>query len=346
MNLLSLTVAMAVLGATPESTAPDVPRVRQSAQRGLDFLAEQGVPWLKANECSGCHHMPTALWSSNEARRHGFRLDSEMEPDKLALRNTRPFFVKTVKQVSDGNQKDLGDPAHAKRLPWTAMVYAIFAVGSTEKLEPERGEQLEKMVRTWIEFQDADGSWPIKKWGGPTKAPIYDSHEANTLWSVLALAAAEKTKLDKDLVARSRERALAWLARTKPGDSHQVLALRLLVTTKYGKASEKEAYLKQMLAGQKTDGGWSWKKDQPSDALATGQALYALREAGLKPDDPVLHRARNYLLQKQDKKAGCWRLISGNVTYWTTTWATIALMRSLPEEPKPQTSRVEKPPVK
>jgi hypothetical protein len=215
------------------------------------------------------------------------------------------------------------------------MVYAIFAVGSTEQLEPERTEQLEKMVATWIEFQDADGSWPIKKWGGPTKAPIYDSHEVNTLWSVLALGAAEKKKLDKDLVARSRDRALAWLAKTKPGDSHQVLTLRLLISTKYGKASEKDAYLTQLLAAQKTDGGWSWQKDRPSDALATGQSLYALSVAGMKPDDPVINRARNFLFQKQDKKAGAWRLLSPNVTYWTTTWATVGLMQSLPEERKP-----------
>ena len=43
---------------------------------------------------------------------------------------------------------------------------------------------------------------------------------------------------------------------------------------------------------QNADGGWSQANDMASDVWATGQALYALAHAGIKPDDPVIRKPR------------------------------------------------------
>ena len=50
---------------------------------------------------------------------------------------------------------------------------------------------------------------------------------------------------------------------------------------------------------QNADGGWSQAADMPSDAWATGQALYALAHAGPGPDDAAIVRGCDFLLATQ-----------------------------------------------
>ena len=61
-----------------------------------------------------------------------------------------------------------------------------------------------------------------------------------------------------------------------------------------------QSLAKAILAGQRPDGGWAQLPTLNSDALATGQAVYALRvAAGLKNTEPALDRARRFLLTSQ-----------------------------------------------
>jgi len=46
---------------------------------------------------------------------------------------------------------------------------------------------------------------------------------------------------------------------------------------------------------QRDDGGWSQLSSLQSDAYATGQALFALHESGMKTTDPVYKRECNSL---------------------------------------------------
>jgi hypothetical protein len=60
---------------------------------------------------------------------------------------------------------------------------------------------------------------------------------------------------------------------------------------------------------QNADGGWSQTKDMASDAWATGQALYALAHAGIKPDEPVIKRGHAFLIRMQ-RSDGSWPMVS------------------------------------
>jgi hypothetical protein len=77
-----------------------------------------------------------------------------------------------------------------------------------------------------------------------------------------------------------------------------------------------------------------------SDAWATGQALYALAHAGLKPTDPTIARAHAFLIQSQ-REDGSWPLTSrpkspGDegasnlipITGAGSAWAVLGLTRS------------------
>lgn len=76
-----------------------------------------------------------------------------------------------------------------------------------------------------------------------------------------------------------------------------------------------------------------------TDALATGQALYALGTAGAGGDDPAVRRGWYYLAAAQQKD-GSWLVQSRNpnahppvISYFATDWATLGLVRTLPAAP-------------
>jgi hypothetical protein len=175
---------------------------------------------------------------------------------------------------------------------------------------------------------------------------------------------------DKAL-AQARDKALAWLESVEPGQPgaargtiyegkptgnpdtlNERLVLRLLVARKFGKPGNADQILKELLARQAADGGWSANPEvhQPSDAFATGQSLYALCLAG-SGDEKVkaaVERACKFLVAKQEKdgswlvpttafhtpstKPGRDKRTDPVYAYWGTAWATLGLLHTLPAE--------------
>ena len=89
---------------------------------------------------------------------------------------------------------------------------------------------------------------------------------------------------------------------------------------------------------QNADGGWSQVAGRPSDALATGQALYALGTVGTPGTDPAVRRAWSFLLDAQQGD-GSWRVetrvpkgTDPVISYYGSGWAVLGLMRTLPEK--------------
>jgi squalene-hopene/tetraprenyl-beta-curcumene cyclase len=141
----------------------------------------------------------------------------------------------------------------------------------------------------------------------------------------------------------AQERALAWLSGQPTDEETQYHALRLLLDARLSRAQDElKQSIEWLRAHQREDGGWGQSPDMLSDAFATGQAVYALRVAGIAADDPAIQRAREFLTKTQIAD-GSWPMVSrpnatstkgaGNlepITYAATAWATIALSRSQP----------------
>jgi hypothetical protein len=86
--------------------------------------------------------------------------------------------------------------------------------------------------------------------------------------------------------------------------------------------------------------------DRPaSDPFTTGQVLYGLRYLGRDGSDPVVQKARQYLLKTQGDN-GIWTVPMKTIsatkkdntkdgdavyTYWGTSWAAIGLLETLPD---------------
>jgi hypothetical protein len=72
--------------------------------------------------------------------------------------------------------------------------------------------------------------------------------------------------------------------------------------------------VKELISQQRPDGSWGQSEHLPSDAWATGQALWALHEAGMTSGDPVYRRAVDYLLRTQ-KEDGTWFVVSRSFAF-------------------------------
>jgi squalene-hopene/tetraprenyl-beta-curcumene cyclase len=120
-------------------------------------------------------------------------------------------------------------------------------------------------------------------------------------------------------------------------------------------SQQKQAIIDEMLAKQRSDGGWSlssvaltwrdlnleslfgkWKRDDgtpqevQSDALATGFVLFALEKAGVPCQQSQLQHGLDWLVRRQDRTDGSWtayslnkrRVPSSNVGRFMTDAAT------------------------
>jgi squalene-hopene/tetraprenyl-beta-curcumene cyclase len=86
--------------------------------------------------------------------------------------------------------------------------------------------------------------------------------------------------------------------------------MRLVLWKRLGRPAEEwEPLTRRIKERQNIDGGWSQAKDMASDAWATGQALYALAHAGIKPNASAISRAHAFLIKTQHEN-GSWPMTS------------------------------------
>ncbi len=114
-------------------------------------------------------------------------------------------------------------------------------------------------------------------------------------------------------VTRAIGRARDWLASAK-GEVTEERAFRLLglAWAEVGEEALKTA-ARELLALQRSDGGWSQEPSLESDSYATGEALTALLESGMAAaDDPAVRRAVEFLLRTQ-LQDGSWYVKSRSV---------------------------------
>lgn len=157
---------------------------------------------------------------------------------------------------------------------------------------------------------------------------------------------------NSEALPKARDKALGWLRSqepTKPDDLNEKLVVRLLIARRFGTKEEAGDRLKELLARQNADGGWSAdpSRRQPSDAFATGQSLYAigLGGPGAAGETAAIERAVGFLSALQ-KEGGSWfvpttafhppagserdHATDEVYTYWGTAWATLGLLHTLP----------------
>jgi hypothetical protein len=113
--------------------------------------------------------------------------------------------------------------------------------------------------------------------------------------------------VDKTAYAKSIQLAATWIGEYRPSTNYD-LAWRLQGLVWGGKS--KDAILKarrDLLALQRSDGGWSDIPSMESAAYTTGLAMISLQSSGLLVSDPAYQRGVEYLLNTQ-LEDGSWHV--------------------------------------
>jgi hypothetical protein len=321
-----LPAALTLLAATAGAAEPATPTrdVKTAVRDGLDFLAQESLDWKDTRGCASCHHAPMAIWALSEAKALGYAVDDE------ALATLTKWVVARNDPAKLFPPKAPGKEVVVNQAP---LLLALgFEAGDVRPGE----DGVKRMLAAVIEGQGEDGSWKlVNPW-----RPIGSSPEVMTTLALLSLTAANAPDMGEPGKA-ARVKGMKWLEGQPPGDDAQALALRLLLWKRLGRTSADWSPLVDRLRKpQNRDGGWGQEKQAGSDAFATGQALYALTEAGVKPGDEAVRKAQSFLTRTQGED-GSWPVASrpnprdgkpaknlAPITNAGTAWAVLGLARS------------------
>jgi squalene-hopene/tetraprenyl-beta-curcumene cyclase len=324
--IAALVVSVLPAVASAQDGRPNRADVDAAVGRGLGFLVKDAQAWKKEHNCASCHHASLVICAMQEARQFGRTVD---EPVLAEL-------TKWVAESGDG-KFGLARPAEAPKAASPKAIYFALALGADPKPDEAPQKGLKALLKTVVSEQTENGSWSA--WPG-TRPPIFGtSDESLTALATLAVLPAAAAG-DKEAKA-ARDKGVKWLAETKTDGDPQSAALRLVLWTRLGRPAEEwEPLVKSIKDRQNADGGWGQTRDMASDAWATGQALYALAHAGVKPDEAAVARGQVFLVKAQ-REDGSWPMTSRPtapggegatslipITGAGSAWAVMGLTRS------------------
>lgn len=323
--------------ASESALAAESVRTRQrTIERAVAFLTDDAAKWRKERGCATCHHGTMTVWALSEARNQGFELSEDYLSE--AVRWTKGRFVPNLSKPRD------------PRPGWSLVsVPAIYLGVMSQNLPILSRDEIHLVSSHLARHIEGDGSWamPPPLNGAP---PIWESPETLALWAWLAWEPHAPADPQEAETARvNREKAAAWLRDASPTGTTQATMLRLLLATRMGQDQQQvQSGIDQLLQTQNTDGGWRQVPELPSDAFATGQALYALSFAGVAHERPEIGRAISFLVGTQ-REDGSWPMTSHNhpgvtstrdpirnpvpITYFGSAWAALGLVRFVAPPP-------------
>jgi N-acyl-D-amino-acid deacylase len=333
-------MALALAGGTPapageptKAPAATPEQGRKAVERGLSFLIADAAAWRKERQCATCHHGTLTVFALCEAKSQGYTVAGD------TLADITTWTKERIKDI---------DKPRDTRPGWsmvsTPALYLDVMALAVPKQEAISADEQRRIAGHLLRHQEADGSWAWSSAPAQNRPPPhFESDEVATLLASLALAPYAAADA-KDSAARiAREKAATWLTKTKPTDTTQAAALWLVVKAKSSEpAKTLPADIDAFLARQNADGGWGQLKDVPSDAYATGQSLYYLALAGVKPDRAEVRRGVSFLVSNQ-KADGSWPMTPranpgakpakniAPITHLGSAWATLGLARSVPK---------------
>ena len=301
------------------------PDAGRSVEKSVALLQRTSTEFFKQSGCVGCHHQPITAFAVNAARAAGFRVDD------AAAREQLDTMKVGSQQFQEGMLQRIDGPAGPDIS--TATLLGMAHAGYNSDLVTD------SLVCNIAAQQHSDGSWALR---GVSRAPMEESNIGRTTWAVRVLKLwgppGRKAEFDKRIA-----RARAWITEAKPRTTDD-LTMRLLGLQWSGAGKpEIQTAARALMAQQRPDGGWGANPNLASDAYATGESLYALRESASVPvTDAVYQRGVKYLLDTQYED-GSWYVRSRAPKFqpyfqsgfpydhdqWisstATAWATVAL---------------------
>jgi ankyrin repeat protein len=281
------------------AVAPSPKTPEQAVAASLPLLQHSMQVFAAGTACASCHQEGLGRIATGLAHERGFAIDAALDQAQTKrifgmLTERRPVFSRAVEDPHV--LKAISDDAMGEITPFSSYILgglAAHAVPANSTLAAE--------AVVLARQQATDGGWKFFIHRVPMQSSRF-TMTALALRAVRAYAPADRASEMAGRMARAKHWLLTTAA-TTPEDQ----AMRLLGLKWAGAGlDEREKAIRALRASQRPDGGWAQLASLPSDAYATGQALFALNQAGELPvTDPAYRRGTAFLLRTQDDD-GSW----------------------------------------
>ena len=298
---------------------------REAAQRGLDWLQQAATDWgTQHSGCFGCHVQAQVLMGQAVALHNDYRVSMPAMDALLDLMHKA--------QTPEGT---LGSNHELTSAGFAAMAFAESAEATGKTSDPA----LFKAADYVLNVQNKDGSIPEDY----REPPIVQGQFILTGNALVAFEWAAAHSRDPKY-RQAADRALTWMAGNEPVATQDAV-FKIVAVYHYGTPEQKRAAwsaVEWLAAEQQTDGGW---KEVPaiegSNAFATGQVLYAFKQAGVSVRSEMFRRGVDYLLKSQVSEPpaefGSWKAVHTQSQFKSvfapTMWAVIGLAGAYGTEP-------------
>ena len=290
-------------------SAADEPMAEKfSLAKAAESLDRTSLIWTRQHKCGCCHVNYPFLMTRGALK----------DVPSPALAEVRKFFEDRVARW-DADAKD-AQPKLIEVVA-TAAALAVNDAQTTGRLHPLTRKALDLM---WA-AQRKDGAWDWKKCNWP---PFESDDYYGAVLAAVGTGFAPDDYARSDAAKDGLAKLRAYLKATPPPNLHHTAWLLWASAKLDGLMTpdERQTAVHQLLAAQRTDGGWSlgslgngWVNhkgdkldpDAPSDGYGTGLVLHALRQAGVAASHEAVQRGKNWLRTHQ-RASGRWFTASPN----------------------------------
>lgn len=329
MLALGTFLAITLLAAAPDSTSTSA-SARNAVEKSLPFIEKEGLRWKTERKCASCHHVPMMVWTLNEAKRGGFKINEQVAEENGRWLVSSPECRLILGAEHKNQYFDGLEPG---------PVFASLAMSSGANWNNDTKAAWNKIADYARSRQLADGSFKE----GIGRPPIFDQPEVMTLYALLLWTSPRLDAKQQGEVAALREKSLQWLAKTPTDGRQRSLAMRLFVQSRVeAPMEERQKIAERLIALQRPDGSWRQIEKMEGDVFATGESLYALMVSGVQIPPQVISNAVEFLVKTQ-KADGSWGMKTRPVlakpddplkegtqmiTYMGSAWGTLGLIRA------------------
>ena len=255
--------------------------IHAAVERSLPLLQKIGQPFIQKTGCVSCHHNSLVSSTVAIARRHGYRVDERAASEERTTVATylESWRERTLQNIGIAGSQD-------------TISYLLFGLAAAG----HPSDKATDAQALWLlRRQSPDGRWPLA-----TLRPPIESNDIEVTAMSMRAVQLYAPRTHRAESAQAIARARDWLASAK-GETTEERAFRVLgLFWAGGQRDLLTAAARDLLAGQRSDGGWSQEPSMDSDAYATGEALVALRESGAASEgDPAVRRGMEFLLRTQ-----------------------------------------------
>jgi hypothetical protein len=317
-------------------SAQSMPEVRTALAKALPILQRSAGEFVSKRACVSCHHNILPILTLHLAQSRGITIDETV---------LRAVEDRTFRALQAPNALDDAIQATGINDP-TPNDSDLLMAAHDARLQPDLAAAV--YARRLVRWQ-RDGHWVTSDFRPPHSSSFF----MTTATAVRAIRFYMPDELSAERNASIRS-ARQWLFENRPVSAEDA-AFRVMGLV-WAEASRDEitAAARDLSAMQKLNGGWPQLAGYEPDAYSTGEALFALREAGIPASDTAWSKGAKFLTSTQAQD-GTWRVHTRMLSpadvspkyfpsgfpygkdeflsYAGSSWAAAALMSALPESP-------------